>query len=1024
MLPSGCRSRQLARNGSAVLVDFTEYPPSSMSQLRSAWARRIDLSDDEWRRRHGLVLLIIAVELPFLAIYASWHTNSTTSVVAAILPAAAAAGVTLIAAMRSSSRRTGQLLSALTLLIYTTVMLGVAPDSELDVVRLNFTLSLIVLALYESVPLLAAFAVATVAVHVGAALGAETNVIFREREEASGWQLTVGYLVMGVAAIALLALMIAANDRVRRHGQEALAAARHSETLYRTMLENLQGVTIFLLDLDLRFTAADGALFRQGWPRDPFMPGPDGRGPALRDHLDADELAELLPLYERALNGERVSRSFEAWPGVPGEEFHVDFLPLVEESEVVGAVVIVDDVSERARMRRELAWERTFLSAVLDSLSDGVVACDADGNINVISRAFRETWGVAVAGGLVEDRSNGKLVDLQGGDAHAPLRRALGGEAQEDRPYLLGGEDNPRHVRITSRPIRTERGLLGAVAAVHDVTEALEVEAERDRRIAEQAARERAEEAARRADDLLSLADIALEHVEGDATLMDYMLERVREQLNVDTAALLVAEQGDPFMHFVAASGYRTGMDELARMQIPAGGSTGQAAGAGERWHMSVDDATRAEWPILEAEDLSTVLSVPLQVGDGHLGVLSVGRRAPVPFSDEESDRVDLAGGRIALALSRARLRERERQAVAALQESLLPRRLLEVPGVRLAARYIPASDDAEVGGDWYDTIPLSRGRIGLGIGDVVGRGLEAAALMGQLRSAMRAYALLSDEPQKVIDALNELLVTAEPGEMATALYLIFDPLTMTITGASAGHPMPLVRRADGTCTYVDGTPMQPLGAAAQPHQAQWTVALHDGDMLALYTDGFIERRDVGVDTGLQILCDAFSHPNASPDAACKSLLQAVPEEVRRADDMSLLVMQACPVTGPAFALTLPADFAALGRLRSAMRQWLHAAGATSLETNEILIATGEAASNVIEHAYAPGYAELTVDGIVDDGLVRVTVTDHGTWREPRGVGRGMGSAIMSQLMDRVQRTGDDTGTRVRLERRIGHQPS
>ena len=197
---------------------------------------------------------------------------------------------------------------------------------------------------------------------------------------------------------------------------------------------------------------------------------------------------------------------------------------------------------------------------------------------------------------------------------------------------------------------------------------------------------------------------------------------------------------------------------------------------------------------------------------------------------------------------------EREHRIAETLQRSLLPDRLPEIPGVTLAARYVPATADTEVGGDWYDVVPLPDGHLGLAIGDVAGHGLRAASTMGQLRMALRAYAVEEESPAQVVSRAHQLVERMGLPDIATLVYLVFDPDSGAVRYTSAGHPPPLIVGMEGEASYLEGGLAPPLGAVAHPDFGEATAQLPGGSTLFLFTDGLVERRGVSLRDGLDHL--------------------------------------------------------------------------------------------------------------------------------------------------------------------------
>ena len=374
---------------------------------------------------------------------------------------------------------------------------------------------------------------------------------------------------------------------------------------------------------------------------------------------------------------------------------------------------------------------------------------------------------------------------------------------------------------------------------------------------------------------------------------------------------------------------------------------------------------------------------------------------------------------RAALALDNARLYRQEHEAAETLQRSLLPSHLPDLPGVEVCAAYQPGSTALEVGGDWYDVFPLPGGRVGLVIGDVVGRGLRAAAAMGQLRSAVRAYALEDWTPAAVLEHLNALTKATDQGDMATLIYATFDPHSAELRFASAGHPPPLVVAPDGTAQFLEGGRSVPTGVVSDTGYEEATTTLEPGATLVLYTDGLIERRGSTLDAGMETLARAAAEvPSSDTSALRDHLLRRQPPNAE--DDVAVLAFRPLARTGPEFAADVPADPTELAGVRHRLRHWLEEAGATPDEVHDVLLACGEACANVVEHAYGPADASFVVSARLECDTVEVDVCDTGRWRAPRGSERGHGLGLMRTLMDDVAVTPSDEGTEVRLRRRLG----
>ena len=365
----------------------------------------------------------------------------------------------------------------------------------------------------------------------------------------------------------------------------------------------------------------------------------------------------------------------------------------------------------------------------------------------------------------------------------------------------------------------------------------------------------------------------------------------------------------------------------------------------------------------------------------------------------------------------------RERGVAETLQCSLLPDRLPDVPGLRLAARYRAGGVGTQVGGDWYDVVPLPGGRVGLVMGDVVGHDLHAASSMGQLRNALRACAADGAEPEEVLQKLNRLCVTQDLGEMATVVYAVLDPVTSVVQIANAGHLPPLLV-AGQERRYLEATPCPPVGVVREAQFTSTSYALPAGSVLVLFTDGLVERRDEALDDGLHRLAALVTDRRGDDlEALCDDVLAGMLSRAAPADDVALLVVAPQAVLGPRVDVVWPAEGERLSMLRDLVERWLSEAGAADDEVYDILVACSEAATNAVEHAYGPGLADFRVVLQREGRDVTIVVRDWGQYREARGRDRGRGLGLMEGLMDEVELVRSDHGTEVRLRRRLRAVP-
>jgi serine phosphatase RsbU (regulator of sigma subunit)/anti-sigma regulatory factor (Ser/Thr protein kinase) len=417
-------------------------------------------------------------------------------------------------------------------------------------------------------------------------------------------------------------------------------------------------------------------------------------------------------------------------------------------------------------------------------------------------------------------------------------------------------------------------------------------------------------------------------------------------------------------------------------------------------------------------------LTFPLIDREGRrLGLIKVADKQEGEFTENDKSILLQLAQMASAALENARLYEHERGIAAELQRNLLPAELPEIPGVSTAARYLAGGAGVEVGGDWYAVIPRPGGGVGVAIGDVVGRGVLAASIMGQLRIALRAYALEFDDPSVVVGRVARFAQTLPEDQMTTCAYVTIDPETGRTRFTNAGHPPPLVLRPDGRADYLEGARSMPLGVViGDPDYEETEVTLEPGSTVLLYTDGLVEKRGESIDAGLERLKTAVQGAPAEPETLCDRVLELLADETPD-DDVALLAVRALPQEIEPLDLTLPTDPSTLAPLRKELRQWLEEAGANADESRDIVLATVEAAANAVEHAYGPGNAQFELDAHVVGGEVTVTVRDFGSWRNESDPHRGRGLGVMRAAMHGVEVTSEAEGTRVILRRRLDRGP-
>jgi PAS domain S-box-containing protein len=429
---------------------------------------------------------------------------------------------------------------------------------------------------------------------------------------------------------------------------------------------------------------------------------------------------------------------------------------------------------------------------------------------------------------------------------------------------------------------------------------------------------------------------------------------------------------------------------------------------------------------------IHSVMMVPLRARGVTLGLVHFLRhRTPEPFSEDDLLLAEEIAARAAVSVDNARRYTHERRTALTLQRSLLPDRPPDLPAMEVAYRYLPAGAGADVGGDWFDVIPLSGARVALVVGDVVGHGIHASATMGRLRTAVRTLADVDLAPDELLTQLDDLVVRLDreegpeareraagspgvsadethgrvpevvtPGEVgATCLYAVYDPVSRRCTMARAGHPPPAVVTPDGDVRFLALPSGPPLGLGGLPFESI-EVELEEGSLLALYTDGLVEAADRDIEVGLELLRGALADKAGPLEETCDDVLRTV-LPVRPADDIVLMLARTSALD-PASVRTwqLPRDPAAVARARKSASEQVTAwgLGDTAFATELIV---SELVTNAVRYGADPVVLRLIRDSAliceVSDGsstaphLRRARVFDEG----------GRGLLLVAQMAER-----------------------
>jgi serine phosphatase RsbU (regulator of sigma subunit)/anti-sigma regulatory factor (Ser/Thr protein kinase) len=526
-----------------------------------------------------------------------------------------------------------------------------------------------------------------------------------------------------------------------------------------------------------------------------------------------------------------------------------------------------------------------------------------------------------------------------------------------------------------------------------------------------------AEQAFARLEDVQRVTDAALAYLDLDDLLAE-LLQRVTDILEADTAAVLLVEDDGRTLAARAAKGLE---EEVERgFRLPVGrGFAGRVAATREP--VVIPDLDNSPVtvvnPLMREKGVRALVGVPLIVEGKVVGVLHAGSLTRRDFNASDVQLLQLVADRVALSIERSKLAV-QGQIAQTLQRSLLPQSLPRLPGLSMAAWYLPATEETAVGGDWYDVIQLGHRRLGLTIGDVAGHGMAAATYMGQLRSAVRAYALEVERPADLIAKVSRF-ADQEHSRMATIIYATLNLDTWIVDFARAGHPYPLLVRADGPSTFLTDAGGPPLGTGTVGDYDQQRVTLGAAETLLFYTDGLIERRGLTLSEGEAALVNAVAAAPDEPELLCRSVIHRLTEDIEPADDIAVLAVRAVGLHDH-LEVEVPAEAEQLATVRYLIRRWVAAQGGTDDDCAAFAIAVTEACANAVEHAYGPGEATIDLGAALVDGEATVTVRDRGGWREPRGGNRGRGIPVMKEFMDDVVIDTGDGGTKVELHRRIG----
>jgi anti-sigma regulatory factor (Ser/Thr protein kinase) len=399
--------------------------------------------------------------------------------------------------------------------------------------------------------------------------------------------------------------------------------------------------------------------------------------------------------------------------------------------------------------------------------------------------------------------------------------------------------------------------------------------------------------------------------------------------------------------------------------------------------------------------------AIALQHPEGVL-VVWIDLAAERPFNLEDQTLLSVLAGRLGQGLQRVHQVDQQRETALALQHAILGPS--DLPR-GFEVRYEAASRPLQVGGDWYDIVALDDGRIALIVGDVVGHGLAAATVMGQIRSACRALLFDRSSPSAALAGLDRFAARLPGAQCTTAVCAILDPETGELVYSSAGHPPPVLVEADGSARMLEDGHTIALGMRPDWPRPEARLTMPPRSTLALYTDGLVERRRIPLEDGIARVADHIDRGGGGTlDSLADQIMAGLAPAGGYQDDVVLLLHR---YPAP-LELHFPAQLDQLGPARWALRDWLSHAGVSAEQTMDVLVAVGEAVSNAIEHGHrdAPG-GIVTVQATALVDRLQLTIADSGSWKDLDAIPlrhRGRGIKLMQGLMHDVAITKGHSG--------------
>jgi PAS domain S-box-containing protein len=816
---------------------------------------------------------------------------------------------------------------------------------------------------------------------------------------------------LGLAGVAIVGLTATRETQRREQTDRETLLRRRTEQRYRSLAEATSSI-VWSVDPEGRFTDAQPKWEEYTGQQWPAYAGhkwlaavhPDDRDRFVRAWLANRAALSVGEVDFRLWNAATSSYRFVVARGVP----------ILEGEILLEWIGTVTDVHDQTEAVLHAAEDAQLRNAVLQSLQDGVYVAAAGGAIIDVNDSWPRLFGYRRDEVLGEEPPYAWWPDPATHPDEYAACEGMGTVAAGDRDSdefevtfcRRDGQLFPALVTVTA--VHSADGTLTMlVGTVKDMTVHAEAEA-RLRAVAQLTAR------------LSSATDLA---EIGAVALSELMAE-----VDCPHGAVFAVDEG------------------LSRLSLVA--DTGLTAAVRNRWMrvpydlaVPTVDVARTREPLLLVEraefiarypgladyirqlGFHTTVHVPLVSGDAVFGVLFLAFDRERPLCPAEMSLLQTVAPIIAQALDRARLFELQRSVATTLQRALLTDQPVAPDSIAVAARYVPAVAELAVGGDWYDVVTLDADRVAIAVGDIVGRGINAAAVMGQLRSALSAVARTTDSAVDAVARLDRFAHDVDGARATTLLYGIVDAAAGTLRYTSAGHPPALLVGADGRARFLDDGRGWPLAVAA-PHRLrpEAIATIAPGDTIVLYTDGLVERRAERLDDGLARLAHAAERRAALPvEQMCDELLdELLPDG--QADDVALVALRLAVAAAPSFTCRIPAVPRALSRVRYELRTWLVAQELPETLRDDMLLAVGEACSNAIEHAYRGASRDtVVVEGLRTDDELVFTVRDYGAWRPlVPNPSRNRGLRLINEVTDDVKiATAREGGTRIEMRKGV-----